>query len=67
MDCSKMKDDRAVCNKRGRNFNPDLPDHNLSKRHLRPKEIERKREATANLPESTKRGRRAVVVLPFIS
>ena len=67
MDYSKIKDDGAVCNKRGWNFNLALPDYNLLKRHLRPKEIERKGKATANLPESTKRGRGAVVVLPLIS
>ena len=67
MGYSKIKDDGAVCNKRSRNFTPDLPNHDLSKRHLRPREIKRKRKATANLPKSTKRGRRAVAVLPLIS
>ncbi|WP_040598799.1 hypothetical protein [Alloprevotella tannerae] len=67
MDYSKIKDDGAVCNKRGWNFNLALPDYNLLKRHLRPREIEKESKAIANLPKSTKRGRRAVVVLPFIS
>ena len=64
---SKIKADRVVCNKRGRNFKLALPDYNLLKRHLRPREIEKESKATANLPESTKRGRRAVAVLPLIS
>ena len=64
---SKIKADRVVCNKRGRNFNLALPDYNLLKRHLRPREIEKESKAIANLPKSTKRGRRAVAVLPLIS
>ena len=67
MDCSKIKDDGAVCNKRGWNFNLALPDYNLLKRHLRPREIEKESKAIANLPKSTQRGRRAVAVLPLIS